>query len=103
MADGGFSQRGRVEQCINGVWGTFCDSGWDNTDVVTLCRSMGYPGNSKSPYSWPDSHYCIVIGVSIFIPVHLCIECYCVRVYSSPVCIDSIFAACDCLAQMTYF
>ena len=47
LADGGFSQRGRVEHCYNGVWGTICDSGWDNTDVYSLCRGLGYDGTGN--------------------------------------------------------
>ncbi len=47
LADGGFSQRGRVEHCYQGVWGTVCDSGWDDTDVYSLCRGLGYDGTSK--------------------------------------------------------
>ena len=47
LADGGFSQRGRVEQCVNGVWGTVCDNKWDHTDAVTLCKTLGYPGTGN--------------------------------------------------------
>ena len=51
LADGGFSQRGRVEHCLNGVWGTVCDSGWDHTDAVVLCKSLGYPGTGTNMMS----------------------------------------------------
>ena len=35
--------QGTIEICIDGYWGTICDSLWDNTDASVTCRQQGYP------------------------------------------------------------
>ena len=43
LVDGIIEQEGRIEVCVNGVWGSICDDGWDKTDAHVLCRQMGHP------------------------------------------------------------
>ena len=38
--DGYSISEGRVEICHNGVWGIFCDNGWDTIDVQVVCRQL---------------------------------------------------------------
>ena len=35
---------GRVEICMSGVWGSVCDSGWDDADAYAVCRQLQYAG-----------------------------------------------------------
>ena len=43
VVDGIIEQEGRVEVCVNQVWGSVCDDGWDKTDAHIVCQQMGHP------------------------------------------------------------
>jgi deleted-in-malignant-brain-tumors protein 1 len=40
---------GRVEISYNGVWGTVCDSYWNNNDARVVCRQLGFVDGVAQP------------------------------------------------------
>ena len=44
LAGGNIANEGRVEICIDNLWGTVCDNSWGSTDASVVCRQLGYSG-----------------------------------------------------------
>ena len=47
LVGGTLPNEGRVEVCLNEVWGTVCDDLWSSVDANVACRNLGYSRFSK--------------------------------------------------------
>ena len=44
LSGGNVINEGRIEICINNVWGTICDDYWSDADANVACRKLGFSG-----------------------------------------------------------
>jgi len=42
LVGGTYSFEGRVEVCVNGLWGTVCHDSWESVDAAAACKYFGY-------------------------------------------------------------
>ena len=47
LVDGIVDVEGRPEVCINGVWGSVCQTGWTIVDTISFCAELGYFGTGN--------------------------------------------------------
>ena len=47
LADGSYNNVGRIDLCVNGIWGTICSNSFDNKDASIVCRQLGYSSFGK--------------------------------------------------------
>ena len=47
LAGGNIRNEGRVEICLNNLWGTVCDDSWGVADATVVCRELGYSAQGQ--------------------------------------------------------
>ena len=56
LADGQSANEGRVEICIDGVWGSVCDDDWNTVSARIVCRELGLPFSGISLINYDHNH-----------------------------------------------
>ena len=47
LAGGNIPNEGRVEICINNVWGTVCSNSWGYSDATVVCQQLNYSAQGE--------------------------------------------------------
>ena len=47
LVGGNIANEGRVEICVNNLWGTVCDNSWESNDAAVVCRQLGYSSQGQ--------------------------------------------------------
>ena len=47
LVDGDSQYAGRLEICVNGIWGTVCDDLFNNVDATVACKTLNLPSESE--------------------------------------------------------
>ena len=48
LVGGERESEGRVEICMEGFWGTVCDTGWDPKEALVVCRQIRFGARGRN-------------------------------------------------------
>ena len=57
LVDGGRPYQGRVEICIEGVWGTICDDLFSAIEAQVVCRQLGFGTDGARQHTSPFTFF----------------------------------------------
>ena len=55
LVGGERESEGRVEICVEGFWGTVCDSGWSQREALVVCRQSGFGARGRNSTLLPSA------------------------------------------------
>lgn len=83
LIGGSTAREGRVEFCLNSMWGTVCGNGWDRVDASIVCRQLGF-SSAGNPNSVEQLQLAVCATIWEF--MHLfCHSCRIICIYRSRV------------------
>ena len=66
LESGRNDREGTVGVCVDGVWSTVCNSGWDSREAVVVCRQLGFPKSGTCSFTNKAFLvHCIIIGCHV--------------------------------------
>ena len=51
LVGGNIENEGRVEICVNNIWGTVCDNSWGSAEASVVCLQLGYSTHGQCQYN----------------------------------------------------
>jgi len=64
LVNGSVPYEGRLEICLNEVWGTICDTNWGSTQASIACSSLGFSASGKSSFILGSTAVMLVYNIS---------------------------------------
>ena len=58
-----------MEICVEGFWGTVCDSGWDQREALVVCRQLNMKSLGIIPSVYKKWYICMCIRNGIYVCV----------------------------------